>query len=255
MSEKLDRTGEKNINKFGSEMVIVEYRTNKDIDIYFPEYDWTAESVQYCHFKKGAIKCPYEPTIYGIGYIGEGKHKVYDENGKTTKCYNTWYDMLKRCYDPKYHEKEPTYTDCEASKEFHNFQNFGDWFIDDYYEIEGEIMCLDKDILRKDNKIYSPENCVFVPKRINNLFTKRNSYRGSYPIGVHYHKRNKKFTSYCRYENKKKHLGNFDTPQQAFNSYKQFKEQYIKQVADEYKDKIPEKLYQAMHNYEVEMTD
>ena len=35
----------------------------------------------------------------------------------------------------------------------------------------------------------------------------------------------------------------------------QFKENYIKQVAEEYKDKIPDKLYEAMYNYKVEITD
>ena len=39
--------------------------------------------------KKGNVKCPYEPSICGIGYIGEGEYKV-SENGKQTKCYNVW---------------------------------------------------------------------------------------------------------------------------------------------------------------------
>ena len=47
----------------------------------------------------------------------------------------------------------------------------------------------------------------------------------------------------------------FDTPEEAFQTYKEFKENYIKQVADEYKDKIPEKLYEAMINYKIEITD
>ena len=44
-------------------------------------------------------------------------------------------------------------------------------------------------------------------------------------------------------------------PEEAFRAYKQFKEDYIKQVADEYKDKIPQKLYDAMYNYKVDITD
>ena len=43
-----------------------------------------------------------------------------------------------------------------------------------------------------------------------------------------------------------------------WGSNKQFKESYIKQVADEYKQKypnFPDKLYNAMYNYEVEITD
>ena len=43
--------------------------------------------------------------------------------------------------------------------------------------------------------------------------------------------------------------------EEAFYSYKQIKEDYIKQMADEYKDKIPRKLYDAMYKWEVEITD
>ena len=37
-SKSIDRTGEKGINNFGSVMIIIAYRNNKDIDVYFPEY-------------------------------------------------------------------------------------------------------------------------------------------------------------------------------------------------------------------------
>lgn len=37
--KSIDRTGEKGINNFGSEMIIVEYKKAIDIDVYFPEYD------------------------------------------------------------------------------------------------------------------------------------------------------------------------------------------------------------------------
>ena len=56
--------------------------------------------------------------------------------------------------------------------------------------------------------------------------------------------------------NKKQNfLGHYNTPEEAFQAYKQFKENYIKQVADEYKELIPEKLYNAMYEYEVEIED
>ena len=78
---KIDRTGEKGINNFGSEMIIVGYRTSRDIDVYFPEYDWTAKGVQCNKFKNGKIKCPYEPRYCGKGYLGEGKYIVW-KNGQ-----------------------------------------------------------------------------------------------------------------------------------------------------------------------------
>ena len=255
---KIDRIGEKNINNFGSEMIIIKYRTNIDIDVYFPKYDWTVKGVQYNNFKKGNIKCPYEKRTYNVGYLGEGKYKAW-ENGKDTRVYKTWHSMLNRCYDEKFHEKRPTYKDCEVDKYWLNFQNFGKWYEENYYEIEGETMTLDKDILTKHNKIYSPETCIFVPQTINLLFVKCDKSRGEYPIGVNPH--GNKFRVRCCLINPKtgkskyKHLGLYDTQEKAFEIYKYYKEKNIKEVADYYKDEIPERLYNAMYNYEVEITD
>ncbi len=256
-----DRIGEENINNFGSKMVIIEYRKYSDIDVYFPEYDWTARNVTCGNFKNGNVVCPYERRYCGVGYLGEGKYKAYDKNGRPTKCYTAWNHMLKRCYDVKFHKKEQTYINCSVTEEWLNFQNFAEWFYENYYEIENEVMSLDKDILCKGNKIYSPNNCMFVPKNINNLFIKRDKLRGEYPIGVYYNKQNKKFRAQCSVydleENKKKkiYLGLYDTPEQAFKFYKNFKEQYIKQVADYYKNQIPDKLYKAMYEYKVNIND
>ena len=171
VKSKIDRTGEIGINTFGSKMIIVEYRGAKDIDVYFPEYDWIAKGVQYNNFKNGKIKCPYEKRYYGVGYIGEGKYKVW-ENGKNTKCYKTWHNMLNTCYDEKFHEKYPTYIGCEVDKNWHNFQNFAEWYYNNYYEIEGGKMCLDKDILYKHNKVYPSKTCIFLAQTINSIFVK-----------------------------------------------------------------------------------
>lgn len=258
MRKFIDRVGEENYNNFGSKMVIVKYKGALDIDVYFPEYDWTFKNATYITFKNGNIKCPYEPRFYRIGYLGEGKYKV-SKNGKDTKCYKAWIHMLERCYNEKYKKKKPTYENCKVCDEWLNFQNFAKWYYENYYEIEGQIMCLDKDILIKGNKIYSPETCIFVPNTINSLFTKSDKARGNTPIGVNEQKN--KFRAQCSvydFGNKKKkriYLGSYDTSEEAFEVYKQFKEKYIKQVADLYKDKIPQKLYQAMYKYEVEITD
>lgn len=257
--KSIDRTGEKGINNFGSEMVIVEYRKYSDIDVYFPEYNYTVKNITYQNFKKGNIKCPYEKRTYGIGYLGEGKYKS-KINGKNTKCYKVWKSMLQRCYDSKYHEKSPTYKNCEVHNEWLNYQNFAKWYYDNYYEIEGEIMCLDKDILIKGNKIYSPDNCIFVPITINNLFTKSDKARGNNPIGVSDWK-NGKYQVNCHLinpetgESKQEYLGLYDTQEKAFEIYKYYKEKNIKQVADYFKKEIPEKLYKVLYKYEVEIDD
>ena len=159
--------------------------------------------------------------------------------------------MLERCYNPNYKDNKPTYKECKVCNEWLNYQNFAKWFEDNYYTIENEKVALDKDILIKNNKIYSPNTCIFVPVRINSLFLKRQNYRGDTPIGVHYVDLTKKYEAQCAGNN----LGAYDTPEEAFSVYKQYKENMIKQVADEYKNLIPEKLYNAMYEYEVEIDD
>lgn len=259
MSRKTtDRTGEKRLNNFGSEMVIVDYRGCMDVDVYFPEYDWVYKSATYQKFKDGGVKCPCERSVYGVGYFGNGEYKAW-ENGKNTRIYNTWYDMLKRCYDKEYHKKQPTYKNCTVCDEWLNFQNFARWYEENYYEIEGEVMCLDKDILFKGNKIYSTDTCIFVPQTINKLFTKRQNDRGDSAIGTS--PVDGKYMVRCHMINpktgksKRKYLGIYDTQEKAFEIYKYYKEKNIKMVADYFREQIPDKLYDALYNYEVEIDD
>lgn len=63
------------------------------------------------------------------------------------------------------------------------------------------------------------------------------------------------YMSQCNDGGTVQHLGIYDTPNEAFNVYKEFKEKLIKQVADEYKGLIPKELYEAMYEYEVDIND
>lgn len=203
------------------------------------------------------VNNPYERNLFGVGYIGEGEFKVSLKRVYSPH-YIYWMTMLKRCYSEKFQETSKTYMGCSVADEWHNFQNFAKWWEENFYEIDNETMHLDKDILVKGNKIYSPETCVFVPHTINTLFVKSDVARGKYPIGVCFVKGNKtkKFKAQCSAGKREiKFLGRFSTPEEAFYAYKTFKENVIKQIADEYIDKIPNKLYNAMINYKVEITD
>jgi hypothetical protein len=167
--------------------------------------------------------------------------------------------MIKRCYSTKCLERDYTYKNCSVCEEWHNFQNFAKWYDENYYQVPREQMNLDKDILHKGNKIYSPDNCVFVPKMINSLFTKSNRSRGKYPIGVDYNKGMHQFRARCgRFINNQFQsvtLGFYNTSIEAFNIYKAYKEETIKLVAQYYKSLIPEKLYKALIQYQVDVTD
>ena len=258
MSKVINRIGEERINSFGSKMIIKEYRNTRDIDIYFPDYDWTAEHTTYQNFKNGNIKCPYEPRTFGVGYLGEGKYKVR-ENGKFKREYKIWHGMLRRCYDSKYQEKYSTYKGCNVENNWLNFQHMGEWIENNYYEVLGETMCLDKDILCKGNKVYSSESCIFVPQRINTLFTKRDNSRGDNPIGVHPNLSGNYQVRCSDGFGEQIYLGTYSTEEQAFQVYKQYKEKVIKEVIDSYEGIIPEPYYsrlkEAMYNYEVEIDD
>lgn len=84
-------------------------------------------------------------------------------------------------------------------------------------------------------------------KSKNNLFLTRTGEEMKNSYG-----RNMKIIEYKNSDNV---IVQFDTLEEAFYSYKNFKERYIKQVANEYKDKIPQKVYDAMYRYEIKITD
>ena len=134
-----------------------------------------------------------------------------------------------------------------------------EWIENNYYEVPGERMHLDKDILCKGNKVYSRETCIFVPERINTLFVKKDNARGNDPIGV-YQLPSGNYRAQCNNEyGKSVYLGVYSTEEEAFQVYKQYKEKIIKEVIDSYEGVIPEPFYSrlktAMYNYEVEIDD
>lgn len=258
-TKNISRVGEINLNKKGCKMKIIEYDNCDNILVEFQEYNGIKERVKtrYSHFKSGDVMCSYYPSVYNIGYMAEESSS--DGFGNTTKPYLVWIHMLKRCYDGKFKLKHLTYKDCSVCKEWHDYSNFKKWFVENYYTLGSERIELDKDILIKGNKVYSPKTCIFVPKNINTLFIKCDSIRGLYPIGVSYSDIRGKYIATCcivkDIKTKQKTIGHYDTCLEAFNSYKLFKENNIKEVADKYKGYIPTKLYEAMYDWKVEITD
>ena len=69
----------------------------------------------------------------------------------------------------------------------------------------GRLYHLDKDILVKGNKVYSPETCCFVPQEINSLLVTSVRSRGDQPIGVSYNKLTQKYEAYYNERRKRKY--------------------------------------------------
>ena len=202
---------------------------------------------------KHRVKDVKWPIICGIGYIGRSKD--YINKRKKSYAYTCWANMIRRCYDEKIQCKHPTYSQCTVCDEWHCFIEFEKWFNKNYIQD----WCLDKDILFKGNKIYSPATCCFVPNEINALFTKRQRHRGNTPIGVIYREAQNGFKACYKAtltkNGKHVYLGCFKTAEEAFNAYKVAKEEWIKDLANKWKDKLDPRVYAAMCNYQVEMTD
>lgn len=240
-------------------MKIIKCEDDANIVVEFQDEYKARVHTQYFNFKKGLVKNPFYPSVYGIGIIGT-KYPV-SINCKKIKEYNIWQSMLQRCFSVSYKEKRITYQNTTCCEEWLNYENFYEWLhnqpnFDKWYK--SKRWAVDKDILIKGNKIYSPDTCCLIPQNVNCLFLKREAERGKYPIGVRY-RDNKGFIAVCRnpFLNKAVEIGCYSTPKTAFQAYKTYKEDIIKQVAEvEYRNSnITEGCYKAMLNYEVEITD
>ena len=189
--------------------------------------------------------------IFGVG-INDCEGYVSDDDNR--ECYNAWTQMLRRCYSDKLIKKRHTYIDCTVCDEWLLFSNFKRWF-DDKSNGYRKGYFLDKDLLIKGNKIYSPETCCFLPIRISSITTQSNTLRGDLPIGVSRHMG--KFRVRLSEKNKLVSVGCFFTKEEAFEAYKNEKERHITELAHEYYDKgeITEKVRDALLNFKIEITD
>lgn len=241
-----ERLGEIKLNNRGTPMKIIRYESNIDIDVMFLDnHNYVKTHCTYNNFNNGRIKNPFDKNVYDIGYIGIGNHAIKIGKEKT-QPYRVWHELIARCYADKKKDKYPSYYDISTvCEEWKCYQRFADWYEIEAYECEGRLH-LDKDILYPGNKIYSPYTCLLVPQRINMLFSNKHNKRGL-PNGI-----GRTNTGYWAKYNQKE-LGVYETLEEAYNAYASEKEKAIKQVADEYKDIIPEKVYNALYAYKVDI--
>lgn len=242
MKEVINKIGEEIISNQGMLMKIIAYRKNSDIDVVF-EDGTIVSNKSYSEFKIGGIRNPNYRTLFGVGFIGVGEYSSTTHK----KQYATWKNMMTRCYSIKYHQKRPTYKDCYVCDEWHNFQNFAKWFDENYYDVPGDKMSLDKDFIIKNNKLYSPNTCIFIPSKINSAIECKQLTRGKYPLGITYRKN----TGLYEVNHANRYIGGYPHLDEAVSKYIEVKKKHLEKLANLYIDKIPEKIRHYILNYEV----
>ena len=230
---------------------IVKYNSGHEVTVRFLNTGFEV-TTQLINIQEGRFSDKSVKTIYGVASLGYVKDLIKDAT--YDKLYSVWSSMVRRCYKTNSNIKNKSYEICDVGNYFLVFRNFYDWAIlQKGCALDG--WCLDKDILSKGNKTYSELNCVFVPFEINNSLIARKSERGNFPMGVSWHKRDCVFAANISVYGNRKHLGYFETENEAFKAYKQAKESYLKGLANKWKGQIDDRAYNALMNYEVEITD
>lgn len=232
---------------------VVDYRGASDVFVKFKEFTFVVKT-SMSNLKSGSVSNPMKPSVCGVGVIGSG---VYSSSNK--REYKLWDAMLSRV---ERLEDNPSYKDVEVHPLWCNFQLFAQWSNSqknfNSKDGMGRHYHLDKDILVRGSRLYSPETCCFVPQEINKLILDNKHRRGDNPVGVIYCKRDKKYIAQIRdgsVTRKPKRLGYFDNPLDAFLVYKEAKEARIKEVAEKWKGRVDDKVYKALINWEVNIDD
>lgn len=175
--------------------------------------------------------------VQGVG-INDADYLIYPMvNGKKVMCpfYQTWGNMLIRCYSPAEKKRHPTYTGCSVCPEWHSFMAFKAWMLTQDWQGKQ----LDKDLLIPGNKRYSPETCAFVDKVTNTFTNELLVKRGELPIGVTWDAQSRQFKARCRnpYTKKRETLGKFPTTSSGYEAWKTRKHQLSCQLAEQQSDK------------------
>ena len=236
-------------NKYGDVVVLEYVNSNKVLIKFIDTGSITEEPIS--SIRSGHIKDRSIPTTCGFGYIdieGASIGKVM------TKEYKLWNNMIFRCYNEKSLIKYSTYRECSVDDRWKYLSCFKEW-CNNQIGFDQDGWHLDKDILVKDSKIYSPETCCFVPPEINCALAGNKEVRGAFPQGVIYNCTKKRYRARIQRGNKWESLGTYNTPEEAFYAYKPVKEAHIKSLAEKWKDKIDPRVYEALMNWEINIDD
>lgn len=187
--KKINRVGETFTTNEGCQLVIVAYKSSREVTVQFQGKNKYTKIAEYHQIVRGKVKNPYHPGVEGIGFLGEA-HK-----GLNRAAYKCWKNMLRRCYSRKCQERFPTYKSCSVHPIWHNFSTFCAWYEENV--IEG--FQLDKDYIKEGNKTYGPDTCCFLSPQKNTEASLAKDYTFTNPEGERVEIFN--LTRFCRENN------------------------------------------------------
>lgn len=186
---------------------------------------------------------PNAGMTLGVG-IMDIRHN--EASAEYKRIHKTWVGMLQRCYSEEWSRKSPTYKDCTVCPEWLTFSNFRKWML----EQDWEGLELDKDLLVRGNKVYSPETCIFVSRKVNLLAIDRNKLGGKYLTGVGQPNVFGNYPATCSKDGVSHYLGAFRTELEAHEAYKTFKKEVILlEASRQTNDKVRDALIKLSETY------
>lgn len=166
--------------------------------------------------------------VYKTITLPDGKRKVI----WTCPYYVKWCGVLERALSYNFKIKNPTYTGCTVCEDWKYLSNFIKW-VDSQPNRNWQNCEPDKDFLIEGNKHYSPENVVFITKKLNSFYVGCSEKDGSL-VGATWDKRKKKFAAKINnpFQNKRVWLGYFTSPLEAHLVWKAKKHEYACKLAE-----------------------
>ncbi len=213
------------------DMKVIRYGGSREVSVRFLATGAEYHSLQKGNVVRGNVRDLEVPTVEGVGVVG-----TTDTSNK--KAFKLWKAMLVRCYSDNYHDTRPTYKTAEVCEEWQYYPNFLKWFEDNY--VEG--YDLDKDCLDLRRKYYSPETCIFIPRKLNSIL----SYlrEGVTHISPRRIKGSEEYNGLWNVKVLGAYLGRFDNKQGALDVAIEYRRLYLRELLDKIclNGELPEKV-------------
>lgn len=191
------------------------------------------------------IEITEDDTFVIILYSDKYEEKHYSEYYYDDEFYNLakkkWNNMIDRTTSGRY----KCYDEVQVCEEWKDFSNYYEWFKNNWFDYDGKLD-VDKDLIDKNSKIYSPKTCCIIPHEIN--IGIRISDKAESRGAVNWDERRQaykvKLNVYTRHINTQRRKY-----KDALDLYFKKKDEFVKAMAEDFKDVVDKRVYDALMKY------